>query len=127
MSHQQDMSGFEGEWSRDTQMWWVDAKPGDCVDLALPVEAAGRYTHCRVLHQGPAITASSASCLTDANSTAPSTSTMKACSSNGPIDLGTSDLTAGDHVLTIEITGANRKAIRAYMVGIDYLKLTPVE
>ena len=44
----------------------------------------------------------------------------------GPLDLGAHELTAGEHKLTVEITGANRKAVKAYMVGLDYVKLEPV-
>ena len=33
------------------------------------------------------------------------------------------ELTAGDHKLTVEIMGANDKAIKAYMFGLDYVKL----
>lgn len=36
-----------------------------------------------------------------------------------PISLGTHTLTAGDHKLTVEIVGANDKAVKAYMFGLD--------
>ena len=42
-----------------------------------------------------------------------------------PTSLGEQDLTAGDHTLTIEIVGANDKAIKNYMAGLDYVKLDP--
>lgn len=32
----QDMSGFEGAWSGDSQLWWVDGKVGDTLTLTLP-------------------------------------------------------------------------------------------
>ncbi len=41
--------------------------------------------------------------------------------------LGVFNLKATDNVLLIEITGANPQAIPGYMVGIDYLRLVPVE
>ena len=41
----------------------------------------------------------------------------------GPVALGMHELTAGEHKLTIEITGANEKAEKAYMFGLDYIKL----
>lgn len=41
----------------------------------------------------------------------------------GAISLGHVKLTAGEHKLTFEITGANEKAAKAYMVGIDCVKL----
>ena len=39
---------------------------------------------------------------------------------------GDHDLTAGDHKLTVEIMGANDKAIKNYMFGLDYVKLDPL-
>ncbi len=39
----QDMSGYEGTWSNESHLWWTDAKPGDTLDLAVPVEKAGTY------------------------------------------------------------------------------------
>ena len=32
-----------GKWKNDEQLWWTGAKPGDKLDLALPVEPAGKY------------------------------------------------------------------------------------
>ena len=41
----------------------------------------------------------------------------------GELPLGTAKLAAGDHKLGVEIVGANEKAIKAYMFGLDYVKL----
>ena len=41
----------------------------------------------------------------------------------GTLALGMQELAAGEHKLTIEITGANEKAEKAYMFGLDYFKL----
>ena len=40
---EQDMTGFAGQWSNDAHLWWTGAKPGDKLDLALPVKKAGKY------------------------------------------------------------------------------------
>jgi hypothetical protein len=32
-------------------------------------------------------------------------------------------LSAGNHKLTFKVTGANEQAAKAYMVGVDYVKL----
>jgi hypothetical protein len=45
----------------------------------------------------------------------------------GPIYFGEQDLAAGERKLTVEITGANEKAVKSYMFGLDYLKLEPVK
>ncbi len=46
-------------------------------------------------------------------------------STSGPISLGTHDLTAGDHRLTVEIVGANPRAMPSYMFGIDRIDVRP--
>ena len=43
----------------------------------------------------------------------------------GPISLGSHELAAGKHTLTAEIVGANEKAIKAYMFGLDQIILKP--
>jgi len=44
----------------------------------------------------------------------------------GLLAMGEHDLTAGDHKLTVAIMGANDKAIKNYMFGLDYVKLDPL-
>jgi len=44
----------------------------------------------------------------------------------GELEFGTVNLTAGDHKLTVEVKGANENAVKGFMFGLDYLKLTPV-
>jgi hypothetical protein len=39
--------------------------------------------------------------------------------------LGEVTLEAGEHCLRIEVTGANEQAVKAYMFGLDYLRLMP--
>ena len=45
--------------------------------------------------------------------------------SSGELTLAARKLTAGQHRLAIEINGANPSALKAYMVGLDYLRLVP--
>ena len=45
---------------------------------------------------------------------------------SGSMSFGQQQLTAGEHKLGLEIVGANTKAIKNYMAGIDYVKLEPV-
>jgi hypothetical protein len=39
----QDLSGFGVDWSSEAHMWWIDAKPGDTLEIAVPVEKGGTY------------------------------------------------------------------------------------
>jgi hypothetical protein len=43
----------------------------------------------------------------------------------GEVTLGEVTLEAGEHCLRIEVTGANEQAVKAYMFGLDYLRLVP--
>ncbi len=122
----QGMDGFAGEWSNLSQLWWTGAKVGDKLTLPVSVPQAGRY----------AIKAHFTKAK-DYGIAQPYWDDQKL---GGPIDfynptviateemtLGTLDLTAGEHKFMMEITGANDKADKAYMVGIDYVKLEPVK
>jgi hypothetical protein len=44
-----------------------------------------------------------------------------------PQELGTAALRAGENTLSFTIIGANPKAKKSYMIGLDYLLLTPAE
>ncbi len=45
----------------------------------------------------------------------------------GVLDMGMHEMTEGEHKLRVEIVGANEKAVKAYMFGIDYLLLEEVK
>jgi hypothetical protein len=45
----------------------------------------------------------------------------------GAISLGVRELTAGKHELTVEIVGADPKAVKAYMFGMDYVTCAAVK
>jgi hypothetical protein len=111
-------------WSGDKQIWWIDARPGDELTLEFPVEKAGRYH----------VTAN----LTKANDygivqvsvndePAGTFDRYHPSVSHDPIALGEFELQDGLNRLTFRIEGMNPAAIERYFVGLDYLKLTPVQ
>lgn len=113
-----------GNWSNETQLFWLDGKPGDKLTLALPVKEAGKYD---VKLE-----------LTKANDYGIVQLYLDGQKLGEPVDLydpqivqtglksyGTFDLTADKHKLEIEIVGANEKAIKRYMFGLDYVLLVP--
>ena len=121
----QDMSGFTGDWSGDAHLWWTQGKPGDKLDLALPVEKNGKY---KISLQ-----------MTKARDYAIVQLYLDGTKLGAPLDLynpsviptgllvfGTHNLKAGEHRLTLEIVGANEKADKAYMAGLDCVKLETV-
>jgi hypothetical protein len=123
---EQDMTGFGGGWSGDAHLWWTGAKPSDKLDLALPVQKAGRYELGVQLTKAPDYGIVQI-WLDGQKLGAPIDTYRKAVRLTDMVRLGPVELTAGDHKLTLEITGANEKAIKSYMAGLDYVKLIPAK
>ena len=125
-AREQELSGHGGEWSGDAHLWWTDAKPGDRLDLALPVQEAGTY----------ALTAQLTKArdygivqlyLDEKKLSEPLDLYDPEVVPTGILDLGKHDLKAGKHAFSIEITGANDKAVKAYMAGLDFVRLEAVK
>ncbi len=123
---EQDLTGFaEGQWSNDSHLWWINAKPGDRLELALPVDKAGKY------QVTTRLTKARDYCIVqlglDGKNQGPSVDLYHPeVVPSEVLDLGTHQLSAGQHVLSAEIIGANPAAEKAYMFGLDYVKLEAV-
>jgi hypothetical protein len=123
--HEQDMTGFAGQWSNDAHLWWIDAKPGDKLDLALPVSRTAKYNVAMQLTKAPDY--GIVQLYLDGQKLGdPIDLYHPSVIPTGALAMGACDLTAGEHKLTVEIMGANDKAIKNYMFGLDYVKLEPV-
>jgi Protein of unknown function (DUF2961) len=122
---EQDMTGFEGQWSNDAHLWWTGAKPGERLELALPVTESGNFQISLRLTKAP-----------DYGIVQVGLDGQKL---GGPIDLYNpsvigsvelplvkQELAAGQHKLSFEIIGANPKATPSYMVGLDYVRIERV-
>ncbi len=124
----QQMGVFRKDrWSAANHLWWTGAKPGARLELAVPVAKAGQYTVELV--------------LTRARDYGIVKLSLDGQALGGPIDLfhapdvvttgvlnfSARELTAGVHKLSVEILGANPKAVKSYMFGLDYVRLQPVE
>jgi hypothetical protein len=121
---EQDMAGFGEAWSGESHLWWIETKPGDKLELALPVEKAGRYKLSAQLTK--AIDYGIVQLSLDGEKLGqPVDLFNNGVVATGELDLGTRELTAGEHKLGVEITGANEKAVKGYMFGLDYVKLLP--
>jgi hypothetical protein len=119
---QQKMHMFGSEWSGDTQLWWTGANPGDVLELSVPVVKTGKY---KLEIQ-----------LTKAADYGVVQLYLDGKELGKPIDLYSDKvvpvkiqeksghkLEKGEHILGVEIIGANQKSIKGYMFGIDYLLL----
>jgi len=120
---EQDETPFgRGKWSHDSHLWWSGAGPGDTLDLALPIAETGNYSLVAQLTQAPDYAI--VQLYLDGQKLG-ETVDLYAPSARPtpPLELGTHALGAGEHRLRMEITGANPAAIKAFMAGLDYVKL----
>ena len=122
----QDLGGFSADWSNESHLWWTGAKPGDTLELAVPVETTGVY---RVKMQlTKAIDYGIVQLSLDGKKLGePIDLFNNGVVATGVLDMGIRELDKGQHVLKVEIVGANDKAVKSYMAGLDYIKLEPVK
>ena len=123
----QDMAGFgRDQWSANRHLYWTGGRPGDRLELELPVAKTGTYK----LEVA----------LTKARDYGVVQFFLDGEPIEFPIDLydprvvptgtlrlGEFELEAVRHRLGVEIIGAHPKAVKAYMFGLDYVLLSGVE
>jgi hypothetical protein len=125
-AREQNMAGFGDEWSNDLQLWWTGAKPGDKLDLALPVAKAGNYKLSAQFTK--AVDYGIVQLWLDGHKLGQPIDLYHGwVIATGDVGFGVQRLSQGDHTLSVEITGANPKAEKSYMVGLDYLKLVDAD
>jgi hypothetical protein len=120
----QDLTGFgAGKWRNNDHLWWTGARPGDKLDLVLPVEKTGRYKVSAAMTK--AIDYGIVQLYLDGKKAGPAVDLYNdgVIPTVPAIPLGVHDLTRGTHKLTVEIVGANPKAVKSYMFGLDYVNL----
>ncbi len=113
------------KWSDDAQIWWREGKPGDVIEFAVPVSAAGNYRL--------------SVAMTKARDYGIVEFALDGKPITEPIDLYEAGvvhtgnftlvnevmLTEGEHRLSVTMVGANPKAEKKYMFGLDYVALLP--
>jgi len=123
---QQQMGNYAPKWSSDCQLWWTHGKPGDRLELEVPVKKTGAYKVSTNLTK--AIDYAIIQLYLDGTKLgSPIDCWNDGVIATGPINLGTHDLKAGKHTFAVVITGANPKMKPGHMAGVDYVKLEPVE
>ncbi len=122
----QEMDGFgQDKWSGDMQLWWTPGQPGGKIVLAIPVEKDGKYKLTTVLTK--AIDYGLVQLYLDDRKLGDPIDLFNHGVIPTPIlDLGTHDLTQGDHRLTVEMIGKHDAAQPGYMFGMDWIKLSEV-
>jgi putative heme-binding domain-containing protein len=109
------------KWSGADHLWWTGGKPGDKLTLEIAVPTAGEYELYAAMTK--ARDYGIVQLLLDGKKIGSPVDLYNtpAVIPTGPVSFGTHELTAGKHRLTIEIVGANPKAVKAYMFGLDYV------
>jgi hypothetical protein len=113
--------------SEGRHLWWQGGqKVGDSLVLGFPVEKAGKYKvtgqFLKAVDYGIAQVA-----INDVKAGEPIDFYNNGVIVWGPVELGTLSLPAGQNTISFTVVGANAKAVKAYMVGLDYLLLTPAQ
>ena len=119
---EQEMVQFGIDWSKDAQLWWSGAKPGDKLVLAVPVENNGKYDLTMQLTKAGDYGIVQLF-LDDNKLGEPIDLYDPSVMPTGVLSFGTYELNKGEHKLNVEIIGANVNAVKQYMFGLDYLKL----
>ena len=121
---QQNMSGFRrDQWSGGKQLFWSEAKPGATLELEFDAGAGGK------INLAAAFTMAGDYATVQLHLDGKKIGdpldlyNYPDVVNSGAFDLGSYELSAGKHRLTIEIVGANAAAKKAYMCGIDYVLL----
>ena len=118
----QEMGHYRGgKWKNNDQLWWTGAKPGNKLELLVPVKKAGTYRVSAVMTKARDYGIVQL-CLDGKKAGEPvDLYNPEVIATQPPVPLGTHELSEGDHKLTVEIVGANPKAVKGYMFGLDYL------
>lgn len=123
-TQEQDLTGFAGRWSDDAHLWWTGAKPGDRLDLALPVPKPGKFKLVMQFTKAPDYGIAQLS-LDGRKLGEPMDFYHASVVPSGEVSFGAHELSAGQHTLSVEITGANPAAVPSHMFGLDYVRLEP--
>ena len=116
------MGHFKGRWKGDDQLWWTGAKPGAKLELAVSAAKTGTYDVSVVLTKARDYAIVQLS-VNGKKAGDPIDLYNPAVIPTDPISLGTFELTEGENKLTVEIVGANEKAVPAHMFGLDQVVL----
>ena len=112
-------------WSGLAQLFWREAKPGDFLEVAVPIEKSNNYS--LEIQITKARDYANLQLWLDGKRIGPE---IDAYSPNviasGPLPQGVFHLEPGTHVVKFEIIGKNALSSN-YFVGLDYILLKPAE
>ena len=122
----QNMDGFtKDRWSGKQQLFWTGGKPGERLELEFQVAETGSFDVLAAFTM-----ARDYGIINIEIDGKPLRSDIDCYNSpdvisTGELTLGKRELDAGPHTLALVVAGANPAAVRAFMVGLDYVRLQP--
>ncbi|MEX0704928.1 MAG: PVC-type heme-binding CxxCH protein [Planctomycetales bacterium] len=117
----------DARFSRSRTGAWTGARPDDTLTLALPVRESGRYELFASFARGPNQATVRLTLDDTPLARGPLDLHHPEPQPTGPLSLGTHELSAGDHRLTIKIEGANSESREEHQFALDYLYLAPLD
>ena len=125
-SRNQPMGGFsKGKWSGNDQLWWNGGKPGSRLAVELTVAENGVYTLETAFTMAPDYAIIKLSVDDQVIDGGLDLYNAPDVISTGVLSYPAVKLGKGNHRFTMEVTGANPKAAKAYMIGLDFVRLLP--
>jgi hypothetical protein len=123
----QAMAGFKaGRWSECKQLLWSGAGVGAKLTLEFEAPAAGEYDVALAMTTARDFAMVRVALDDEPAGEAIDLYDRPEVGHTGLVSAGRRRFTAGKHRMTVEITGANAAANRAYLFGLDCLVLKPV-
>ncbi len=120
----QPMGNFaKDQWSGNSQLFWIGAKPGNQLSLEVPVASEGVYRLQVVLTKAQDYASVQLSIDDQPLGSALDLYNAPDVITTGMLSFEGIELSAGAHQLNIEIVGANPKAKQSFMVGVDFVRL----
>jgi len=116
-----EIQGLGDKWSNEAQLWWTEAQMGDELVLGFDVAAVGKK-HV-VLGLTKARDYAVVQVSVNGQKAGKPVDLFNPDVTLAEVDLGEFDLKAGQNKLTVRVTDANEKAVKAYMFGLDYVLL----
>jgi hypothetical protein len=118
----QNMSGFLGRWSGNTQLLWIDGNIGSTLTTSIPVAQAGRYRVYASFTAAPDF-GIHRHAINNQNGE-PIDLYASVVLHTGPVYLGTFNLISGSNTWRVTATGTNaRSNPKRYGYGLDYILL----
>jgi hypothetical protein len=127
-AREQKMTAFTADqWSGGSQLWWTGAKPGDTLDIELPIDKGGVYELEFVLTRARDYAVVQLSLDGEPLGEPIDLYEAKAVRTTGVLKWDGRTLESGPHRLQIKVVGRHPKADPQHMFGLDYVRLLPAQ